>query len=272
MAKPTGISLDHARVAKIAQTIRNACVPILGADAAKSDARTAFQEASRAEISLREQIMLGVAGLSQKGQWTPGEIAQAAGKAAAMSNNESEKALANFIGETKRAMDPNVRGHVLALVNLRDVCWDTETAMLATDKLSPRPLRKAFIRQYHMLIRMFAEAQKGRVFTNASEVIAWADECDPDLDLDKVMTRLERIKGELSAFYTDWPVDDIRVCVDALGDIDKKMLRASRDARSIISNVVPMVPTTAEVKNEAADGPDVAEGASDILDDVLNAA
>ena len=126
------------------------------------------------------------------------------------------------------------------MVNLRDLCWNTETEMLAADKSSPKPLRKAFVRQYHMLIRTFAEAQKGRVFTKASDVIAWAEECDPDLDLPKVMARLERIKGELSAFHSDWPVDDIRVCVDALGDVDKKALKASRSA--VVSNVVPIAP------------------------------
>ena len=270
MAKATTTaSLDHARVATIAQAIRNACVPMLGADQERSDARKALQDATRAESSLREQIMLGVAGMSQSGQWTPGEIAQAAAKAAAMSNNESEKALVNFIGETKRAMDPNVRGHVPALVNLRDLCWNTETEMLAVDKSSPKPLRKAFVRQYHMLIRMFAEAQKGRVFTKASDVIAWAKECDPDLDLDKVMARLEKIKGELSAFSSDWPVDDIRVCVAALGDVDKKALKTSRSA--VVSNVVPIAPPTVGIESPA-EAADVAEGVCDILDDVLRAA
>ena len=262
-------SPNSARVATIAQAIRNACVPMLGADQERSDARKALQDATRAESSLREQIMLGVAGMSQSGQWTPGEIAQAAAKAAAMSNNESEKALVNFIGETKRAMDPNVRGHVPALVNLRDLCWNTETEMLAVDKSSPKPLRKAFVRQYHMLIRMFAEAQKGRVFINASEVIAWAEACDPDLDLDKVMARLAKIKDELSAFHTDWPVDDIRVCVAALGEVDRKALKTSRPV--VVSNVVPIAPTPV-VAEGGADAGGVADGASDILVDVLVAA
>lgn len=270
MAKATKTtSPNSARVATIAQAIRNACVPFLGANTAKGDARLAFQDASKAETSLREQIMLSVADLSQAGRWTPGEIAQAAAKAAAMSNSASEKALANFIGETKRAMDPNVRAHVPALVNLRDLCWNTETEMLTADKSSPKPLRKAFVRQYHMLIRMFAEAQKGRVFTKASDVIAWAKECDPDLDLDKVMARLERIKGELSAFYSDWPVDDIRVCVAALGDVDQKALKTSRSA--VVSNVVPIVPHTVGIES-AVETTGMAEGACDILDDVLQAA
>ena len=263
-------SLDRAMFQRLAQgewIERQQNLLITGT--AKGDARLAFQDASKAETSLRERIMLSVADLSQAGRWTPGEIAQAAAKAAAMSNSASEKALANFIGETKRAMDPNVRGHVPALVNLRDLCWNTETEMLAADKSSPKPLRKAFVRQYHMLIRMFAEAQKGRVFTKASDVIAWAKECDPDLDLDKVMARLERIKGELSAFYSDWPVDDIRVCVAALGDVDKKALKTSRPA--VVSNVVPIVPPTVGMES-AVETTGMAEGACDILDDVLQAA
>lgn len=274
----TTTPLDQARVAKIAQSIRGAVTPFLGANSAKVDAQTATNDASKAEVSLREAIMITVADLSQQGQWTESEVSTAAARAAAMSNSDTEKSLATFIGETKRAMHPSVRAHVPALVNLRDLCWTSETEMVKADKTSPKPLRKAFARQYHMLIAMLGEAQSGRILTTAEDVMRFAEASDPNLDLDKVKARLDRIREQLAAFYHDWPVDDIQVCVDALNEIDKKALRSSRRAVAVPPAVVAdnpeVVPAVVETDDEEtyevehmASAP--AQGASDILSDIL---
>jgi hypothetical protein len=263
--KPT--PLDHARIANIAQQIHGACVPFTVANTAKTLASEDAQSAAKAEVSLREAIMASVADLSQAGQWSIGEITAAAAKAAAMSTGtNSDKALAQFIGETKRAMDPNVRAHVPALIALRDTCWDSETELTKADKNTPAPLRKAFARKYHMLTALFGAAQDGLIMASADDVLAYAETVieKAATNTDKVLARLAKITAELVAFHRDFPVDDIQVCVQALNDIDKKALNASRGT-AVKSNVVKITTPTAPVVTSDV----VAEGASNILDDML---
>lgn len=267
-------ALDPSRVSDIARQIRGAVTPFLGANQAKVDKVGELQAAADGEVSMREAIMVSVAGLSQAGQWTQSEIGAAAGKAANMSNNVSEKALATFIGETKNAMHPRMRASVPDIINLRDVVWSAETEMRKLSKDAPAPLRKAFARSYHLMIAMFKEGAEGRMFATCQDVLDFAAERDPDLDLDKVKARLDKIRDQLVRFYADWPVDDIQVCVDALNEVDKKSLRGSRGevskpahavAESVPGNVVA---GNVESEEGMADEENVSEG-PDLLDDIL---
>lgn len=270
MVKP--VALDAARVSDIARQIRGAVTPVLGPQAERADAKELLTAASQAEVSCREGIMVNLASLSQVGQWTTQEIGAAAGKAAAMTNNETEKALATFIGETKRAMHPSVRAHVPGLIQLREMVWTAETEQRKADRDAPTPLRKAFSRSYHLLIAMFGEAAEGRVFVTAQHVLDFASERDPDLDLDKVTKRLAGIRDMLVKFYADWPVDDIQVCVDALNEVDKKALKASRGdvvaEKPVPTTVVAQI--TPDVEDDTSEEFEETEQ-RDILEDVLAA-
>lgn len=230
MATNNTPSLDQTAIMDIARQIRGAVLPILAADSDTKEAKDAAQNASQAGASLREDIMLALAALSQKGQWTEREVSAAAAKAAAMSNNKDDKSLSTFIGETKRAMHPLVRAHVPGLIDLRDATWDSETEAWNLDKKNtPTPLRKAFKRKYHMLITMFGEAADGNVFEDTASVIAFAEANNPDHDYKKVHDRLMAIRKTLSEFYHDFPVDDIQLCVDTLNEVTEKALKASRE-------------------------------------------
>lgn len=239
MATTNTTSLDAATIADIARQIRGAVLPILAADTDTREAKEAHANASQQGVSLRESIMISLAALSQKGQWTEREVSAAAAKAASMSNNKDDKSLATFIGETKRAMNPLVRAHVPTLIDLRDASWDAETEAWNLDKKSPTPLRKAFKRKYHMLITLFGEAEKGNVFEDTASVIAFAEANDPSLDYKKVAERLKKIRSDLAAFYHDFPVDDIQLCVDTLNEVTEKALKSSRE-----ENTVPVKATT----------------------------
>lgn len=283
MAKTATTPLDQKRVSQIAQQIRGAVTDFTDANKLKVSAADDAKALAKAEVNTRESIMITLADLSQTGQWTNGEINLAAARAAEIrqaqgqgsNDTSSEKALATFIGESKRAMHPNVRSHVKRIIELRDEAWDNESYQLEADPKAPKPLRKAFARKYHMLIQMFGETADGRVFSDHSEILDWAAACDPDLDLDKVKKRLERIKQELVAFYTDWPVDDIQVCVDALNDVTEKALKASRAGNVVDLPVKPKAAeqtTTTVVPETSDDEPEVAEGAvdvSDLIDEAL---
>ena len=269
----TTSSLDAAQINDIARQIRGAVLPILQADSDTKDAKEAAQNASQQGVSVREDIMLALAALSQKGQWSEREVSAAAARAASMSNSKDDKSLATFIGETKRAMHPLVRSHVPSLIDLRDAAWDAETEAWNLDKKNtPTPLRKAFVRKYHMLITMFGEAAEGNVFEDTASVIAFAEAHDPSLDYKKVHKRLAKIKSDLAAFFHDFPVDDIQLCVDTLNEVTEKALKQSREG--MVSEAAPKattvvaMPSPAPVEEHVEDE----EVEEDILGDVLGEA
>lgn len=261
MATTTTSSLDAAQINDIARQIRGAVLPILSADSDTKDAKDAAMNASQAGVSLREDIMIALAGLSQKGQWSEREVSAAAARAASMTNSKEDKSLATFIGETKRAMHPLVRSHVPSLIDLRDVAWDAETEASNLDKKNtPTPLRKAFARKYHMLITMFGEAQEGNIFEDTASVIAFAELNDPSLDYKKVHKRLAKIKEDLAKFYHDFPVDDIQLCVDTLNEVTEKALKASREGG---------VNTTVVQKAAPVEAPEGVQDNEEVEEDLL---
>lgn len=251
MATTNTSSLDQNAINDIARQIRGAVLPILAADTDTKDAKDEAQAKSQAGVSLRESIMIALADLSQKGQWSEREVSAAAAKAASMTNNKDDKSLSTFIGETKRAMHPLVRSYVGTLIDLRDAVWTAETEAKTLDKDAPAPLRKAFSRQYHLLIAMFGEAQEGNVFEDAASVIAFAELNNPDLDYKKVHKRLTKIKADLAAFYHDFPVDDIQLCVDTLNEVTEKALKNSRSEEA--TTVVAPAPVVASEEVQAHD-------------------
>lgn len=272
MPTPNTSSLDQNAINDIARQIRGAVLPILEADSTTKDAKDDAQAKSQAGVSLRESIMIQLADLSQRGQWSEREVAAAAAKAASMTNNTQDKSLATFIGETKRAMHPLVRSHVPTLLDLRDTVWVSETEARTLDKDAPAPLRKAFSRQYHLLIAMFGEAQEGNVFEDAASVIAFAETNDPSLDYKKVHKRLAKIKADLASFYHDFPVDDIQLCVDTLNEVTEKALKNSREGGD--TTVVTTKPAVVEEVQEAqeAQDNDEPEEEEDLLGGVLGEA
>ena len=229
---------SSARISDIVRQIRGAALPFLGANEAHIDARTAAQAATNNVTNAREGIMVALADLSMKGQWTAGEVKTAAHTAAGLSNNETEKALATFIGETRKAMSPKVRMHVDTLISVRDKAWEAEKLAYNEDKTTPTPLRKAFSRGYHCLMQMMGEAEEGRIIDNVPALLGFAIERDPDLDISKVMKRLQGIQSQLQAFHNDFPVDDLQLCVETMGEITEKALRAARTVSTTVSTTV----------------------------------
>lgn len=243
MATNNTTSLDAAQISDIARQIRGAVLPILAADADTKEAKDAAQNASQAGVSLRESIMVSLAALSQKGQWSEREVSTAAAKAAAGQNDKATaQTITTFVGECKRAMKPMVRAHVPMLIDLRDAAWDAETEAWNLDKTNaPTPLRKAFKRKYHMLIQLFDQAEQGNVFEDTASVIAFAETRDPALDYKAVKKRLDTIRKTLAQFYHDFPVDDIQLCVDTLNEVTDKALKASRDEGTVPVKATPVV-------------------------------
>ena len=253
------VVVQSARITDIVRQIRGTALPFLDANTAKEEASDAARAASDHLTSSREGIMVALADLSMKGQWSAGEVKAASKAAADLSNNETEKSLATFIHETRKAMSPKVRMHVDALISIRDKAWEAEKLAYTEDKTTPTPLRKAFSRGYHCLMQMMGEAEEGRVIDNVPALLGLAAERDPDLDISKVMKRLQAIQAQLQAFHNDWPVDDLQLCVETMSEITEKALKASRATATIVVEkpFVPAVPAATIVAvNTAAQSPD----------------
>lgn len=230
------------RIQDIVRQIRGAALPFLASNHDAVSARDASTEASAKHTVSRETIMAELAKLSQGGQWTSGEVKHASQVAANLSNNESEKALATFIGQCKLAMAPKVRAYVGDFLALRDLAWEAEKAAYAIDDETPTPLKKAFARGYHVFVALMSAAEDGRVIDSVPELLAFAEERDPDHDPKKIHKRLTRIADELAAFNRDFPNSDIQLCVETLNEITEAQLIKSAVPRERSAYAGPLAP------------------------------
>jgi hypothetical protein len=283
--KPTKPALDPERIRALASAIRSAVTPILAADETRGEAQEALNEAAQGASSLRESIMVKLAEMSANNAMTWTEIEVSARNAAEI-GNKAEKSIVTFIGECKNAMHPDVRMYASDLVSLRNEAWDAEVASKKLDKDAPTPIKKAFVRKYHCLAGLFKAAKEGVLLTTEADLIAYAEARDPDLDIDKVFARLEKIRSQLQEFHADFPDDDVGSCAELLGRITKKDLTAARDLKTgntsvdesvkpvvnnttVVESVKPNDPPPAHIPTVVAESVLPAAGASDILDDVL---
>jgi len=255
------VVVQSARITDIVRQIRGTALPFLGAYDEASDARDASQAAANRLTSSREGIMSALADLSMKGQWSAGEVKAASKIAADASRNETESALATFIAETRKAMSPKVRMHVDALISVRDKAWEAEKLAYNEDKTTPTPLRKAFSRGYHCLMQMMGEAEEGRIIDNVPALLGLAaDKMTAErLDISKVMARLANIQAQLQAFHNDFPVDDLQLCVETMGEITEKALRAALVSTTVVAEkpFTPAVPAATVVAvNTAVQSPE----------------
>lgn len=271
---------DTKRLSDIARAMHAALAPMLSADLARDAANEDLTAAKGEAVNAREGIMGVLAGAAAAGAWSAKEIEAAAKMAGQLGTNaETPKAVATFLGEAKRAMHPDVREEFADIVAVRNEAWDGEQGAKALDKDTATPIKKAFQRKYHLLVTLLGEAGEGRFYTTADEVRAFAVSRDPDHDPEKVARRLEKIREQLEAFVVDFPVQDITDCVEFLRAIGEEELVAARHAKlgstpapkpekpTRPAKPAPVKPVATVV---AAAEVEPAQGASELLDDVLN--
>jgi hypothetical protein len=192
------------------------------------------------------------------------------------------KTLQTFSGEAKRAMHPAVRDDFADILAVRDEAWQAEVDALAIDKAAPCPIKKWAKRRYHALVYLLREAADGNWLTTTDEVVAYATANDPDLNAEKMFAKVESLREQLQELYATFPVDDFGVAIDALNEVTKAHMEVARNQKLGVPEPAKKAPVqrrqpapaktaptvVAESTNEDVSG--VAEGASDILDDVLS--
>lgn len=238
----THINLDPNDLKVIASTIRGALQDVRDTYDAVGTAKEGVKTAQEGEVNARQVTLVHLAGLALAGGWSGDQIDRACALAISegFANVETPKAIATFIGESKHAMNPNVRGIVGQLITLRDNAWEHEELLSVGDKAAPRPIKAAFSRKYHLMIELFKQAREGVVMTTVEDVIAHCEARNPALDPKKVFKEIEAIVGKLTTIRGNFALDELRAAIENLQDITPKALGASR-----VREVVPVVLTPA---------------------------
>lgn len=221
--------LNQQRIDQIADAIAQTCAGVNSFVDDYDTAKTAAATANDMAYGKRESIMVAIAELSLAGLWTKVEIKLACKNAALKHNNtENKNAFAAFVGECKNAAAPLARAHVPALLAARNAAWDTEAEQLKLDPSAPAPLKKAFKRKYHALIRAMAATDDGVLLDTPDKLVAYAQQHDPDHDADKVRKRLDKIQQDLADFAVDFPVEIFGYVITRLDGVTKEDLTTAR--------------------------------------------
>ena len=237
---------DPVRVSDLAKSIYSVMRPLVDYNDVVSEAQEAFQDAAGARETGRAGILLALADLASKHNMTDGEVGLATAQAVKLANKvESEKALATFQADCKLAMGAKVRNHVARIHSLVAQTWANEKEQ---PKELPRPLAKAFKREYHVFksALVLTREEGHHVLQHACDVVAWAEEHNPDFDPKKVLGRIETMKAEIAKMYGDFPVEHLKSATEFLDEIGEEALKAARrHLMKAQANVVDAIPVTA---------------------------
>lgn len=257
------------RIASIVGAVRPAANTALAAKADVQAASAVLQDQSSKQTSTRMTALVTVAATSQLDQWAEAELTEAC-SAVLRTHNDSTtaKTLETFLGELKAAGHPRVRAHVPFIVETCALAWNAE------DKQDHQPCRKAFVRQYAMTVRAFrAMSETGVLVNGVGGAVAWAESLDPNLNVKKVLARLAKIREDVQAFQSDWPIESLSAISEYLGKITKAELNAARAAKLKAEKgaedermaAIPLAPIPAVVQARVAPTPTPASAIADIL-------
>lgn len=292
MSKAPVLIVGNDRTNGIAAAIRDAMKPITEADEFREESRKeakALNEAGDGKaVNAREQVLGALADAATAGDWTVAEVNMGAVLMAKQSNAELAKSISTFIGECKAAMHPDVREGFANIVLFRNAAWEAEEIAKAVDKSAAQPIKKLHKRKYHLLTFIMREGIKGNWLTTVEEISDHAIVHDPDLDAKVSFKQLEKLRAELAKLAINFPDPDLAAGLDTINKVMLPHLEAARAellgeappepkarpnvspavTQARVARVAASVPLPTVVENEA-DAADVAEGAVDILDSVL---
>ena len=220
-----------------------------------------------------------LADLAADGEWTTTEVEHAA-TAVSVKRFQGQKVsptVQTFMGELRLVMHPNVRDDYRRIADSVKDAWDIETATHEADKNAPTPIRKAFKRKYHFLVRTLRQAEEGNYFATQADLARWVSSCDPDLDPAKLFKALEKARDALREVNDAVYIEDVKSALDVLDTIEAGAYKAAlglpakaptSSARSATSHVVkpaPVIaPTNAPAPAATVAGVEPLEGAVDL--------
>lgn len=226
---------DKMGVNDIKRHIEARLQEFVSAEAKRAMAREDANAENDRAIGTRERILTALADIAHRASWSEDDTKDAIEEAISkFAGNDKRKAssLATFKSDVKLVCSRKVRGHVETTFALFANAFEAEATAAATDSEAPKPLRKAFSRQYHASIAAFKALKDtpNLRFDAVSDCVQFAVNTTRarQIDYDRVKSRLDKIRTELSAFHDDFPVDGLQACVEFLKEIDKSDLKDAR--------------------------------------------
>lgn len=269
--KPQLTAEERARIAQLADQLSGIVAPFKGANADKNDARTEWDNQSKNEVNVREQVMVGAADFSQRHQLGANDISSVAAQVCKRHNDDAtRKTFETFVGEIKGAMQPGVRAHVQRLVDLRNETWDAEEERKRLDKDEPTPLRGTFKRKYHMLKQIVDAVNEGWTLDTGEDVETFRQEVETKQlqDYKKVAKELASMAARLRELHQTFQMDDLTESASTIEEITKERLEASLTPKPSLKPV-PMGDETTTVVDEATETEALPEVEPELEVDVL---
>lgn len=273
----------------IAAQIRGACSQIVPDVDTINDHKDAAKSLGESLNTSKLSIMAQVAEMSSMGKWLPGEIKNATAYASTtMSNAEpgdrSAKSLATFLSEMNAVAHPKVRDRFSQILGAVEDAWAIEDEAMKLDAADrPKmPVRKWASRKYHAITQVLRAVKNGEANISSKEdVIAYAEEHDPDFNPERVAKRLESVANALQGIFVDFDNDDVGRAHRLLATITAEDLQESlkaklAKARKAAKEHAALKPTIVASNNEPASRStpepvpttiEPAEGVFDVLND-----
>jgi hypothetical protein len=238
--------LDTAAITTaIANAIQGAIsTHVMEMDGITTDAK-AVQARRDGEQVTREGTLKSLAEMSAAHGWTAKQVDSGAAFVASANNGAKVPAsVKTFANELRVVMQPVTREAFPAIMQAAIDVWENENLLKSLDgKDAVMPAHKAWKRRYHTIVTATqALPTHGRLLNTPELIVAYANECDPDIDAGKAFKRIKAIREELSGIMAQFRHDDINAAYDDLAELSAETLAASR--ASYLASVAAAAATT----------------------------
>lgn len=227
-------------------------------------------------VNKRLKLCSDIARVADEGDWNDEHIKSAVSMAVARikgnspGDDKTSKAMQVFVSQVTLAAHEKVRNQFDNLTDVLGKAWAAEQEQAKKDKKEGRdidtPIKKFVSRPYELVLRACREIIKpgeyGRklddatdrlVLVHVPQVEAWARANDPDMDADKVASKLETMIKQLKAMasiFADTDQHDLYQAASTLapwvgkGDTKGTKLRMSKAKADAARNATQAKPET----------------------------
>lgn len=249
------ISNNKQRHLDIGAAILAAARPVFAGADAVLESREHLDATKENDRSVRERVMIDLAKLSRDNRWSLDDINSGVKMAATHENDDrNKKTLSTFLTEVKYATFPNVRDQFDTILAAVNTAWETEQGDYEVDKDTPRPIRAAFTRRYHAIVRTLKQVSDGVEIATPDDVKRLAESFDPTLSATKQFKRITGAIDTLREVYELFPVKALVEAATWLDGVTEEHLAAAKKATQDAVKLAPL-PDTAKPVSPASGAP-----------------
>lgn len=220
--------LARERIEAIKQAVSSGIVTAMDEASEREELKEKAEELKDGSIGKRQRIMSTLAELAAADDWQPGEIDGGVEQAVKARNFKLPTTVATFVNEMKLAMHPSVRGDFGRISGSVNDAWSAEKAAKEANAEAAQPFRKAFARQYHMLVKVMREASDGRTYMSQSELRAFAEANDPSVNPETMFKRFDKVRAQLLEFVNNFDLADVVAAHDLVKELTLEDFESGR--------------------------------------------